>query len=85
VGEVCERDALGDPPAQQVFETGLLCGRCAPCQHLRRGIVRQRHHVIDQRGGLVACVVGAVPEEDLRATQAPLRARDQLARGLGME
>ena len=67
------------------FSSSSKRSRCAALtrrlEHPHGGVVRQFHDMQHQRHGLVAGVVGAMPEVHARALHAARRACDQVAHG----
>ena len=68
VGEIGQRQALGDAPARAEPRRVRAARRSRRRSSTLRGrVVRQFNRVQHQRRGLVARIVGAVPEEHARA------------------
>ena len=78
VGEIGQRYALIDTPAQQSFDTLALCGGDAPFQHPEWRVVLEIQRVKHQGGRFIRGVVGAVAEIHACAPQATRDACQQI-------
>ena len=75
--EIGQRLARGDALLEQPLDVFDLRRGGPPPQQPCWCVVRKFHRVINQRGGLVARIVGAVSEEHARALEATLDAEDE--------